>query len=223
MRKMSAARTIRIFRLALAAGCAALLAAPPGAIAQAQACDIVTTDKAAEAVSAPAATGAQPCKAETPTPAAEKPVPAPAAAAEQPRKTQTPTPAAKKPAKAGAPVAAVEQPRKTEAAPPAAKKAEPPLDVDTLKARLRDTKAIGFFTKLELQNQMNDLLQQFRERYQNGQTAKVVELRQPFNMLVLKVLALVQDGDPPLARMISESRDAIWSMLADPEKFKTIS
>ncbi len=108
-------------------------------------------------------------------------------------------------------------------APARAKKPEPPLDVEALKTRLRETKAIGFFTKLELQNQMNDLLQQFREHYQNGQNKSVAALRQPFDMLVLKVLALVQDGDPPLARTILQSREAIWNILADPEKFKSVS
>ncbi len=106
---------------------------------------------------------------------------------------------------------------------PPAKKPEPPLDVEALKERLKDTKAIGFFTKIELQNQMNDLLQQFRERYQNGQNANVAALRQAFDMLVLKVLALVQDGDPSLARTIAASREAIWTILADPEKFKSLS
>jgi len=38
-------------------------------------------------------------------------------------------------------------------------------------------------------------------------------------MLVLKVLSLVQDKDPSLARTISGSREAIWGILADPEKF----
>ncbi len=108
-------------------------------------------------------------------------------------------------------------------APETAKKPEPPLDVEALKARLRDTKAIGFFTKLELQRQMNDLLQRFREHYENGQSKSVAALRQPFDMLVLKVLALVQDGDPPLARTIAQSREAIWKILADPEKFKSVS
>ncbi|MGP1679091.1 MAG: hypothetical protein ACTS6J_18285 [Burkholderiales bacterium] len=170
---MPTVRTIGIFSLALAASCAALLAAPPGAMAQAD-----------------------------------------ASVARTPAKT---------PAKVSAAAAALERPCTPETPPPAAKNPEPPLDVDALKQRLRDTKAIGFFTKLELQNQMNDLLQQFREHYQNGQKTSVATLRQPFNMLVLKLLALIQDRDPSLARTISESRDAIWSMLADPEKFKTIS
>jgi len=107
-------------------------------------------------------------------------------------------------------------------APAPARKPEP-LDVQALKERLRETKAIGFFTKLELQNQVNDLLQKFREYYENGQNDRVAALRQPFDMLVLKVLALLQDGDPPLARTIAASREAIWKILADPEKFKSVS
>ncbi len=131
---------------------------------------------------------------------------------------------------ASAPAATARKPRKTVAAAPvqttAAKtkeKAEPPLDVATLKERLRDSKAIGFFTKLELQNQVNDLLARFRERYDKARKADVADLRQPFEMLVLKVLALLQDRDPSLAQTIAKSRDAIWNILADPEKFKLVS
>jgi hypothetical protein len=114
-------------------------------------------------------------------------------------------------------VAAAAAPAKTAA------KAAPPLDVATLKERLRDSTAIGLFTKLELQNQVNDLLARFRERYGKAQKADVADLRQPFEMLVLKVLALLQERDPALAQTISKSRDAIWNILADPEKFKSVS
>jgi hypothetical protein len=107
--------------------------------------------------------------------------------------------------------------------PASAKKLEPPLDVAALKTRLRDTHAVGVFTKLALKNQMDDLLEQFREYHQSGQKTGVASLRQPYDMLVLKVLALVQDGDPSLARTISESREAIWAILADPEKFNSVT
>ena len=69
---------------------------------------------------------------------------------------------AKVAAKDSATPAAIEPPRKNEAPPPVAKTPEPPLDVAALKARLRDTHAIGVFTKLALKNQVDDLLQQFR-------------------------------------------------------------
>jgi hypothetical protein len=85
--------------------------------------------------------------------------------------------------------------------------------------RLRETPAIGAFTKLSLKNQVDDLMQQFRRHHLNGETTNVAALRPPYDMLVLKVLALVQDGDPSLAQTISGSREAIWGILADPEKF----
>jgi len=48
-------------------------------------------------------------------------------------------------------------------------------------------------------------------------------LQQPYNMLVVKVLSLVQDSDPSLARTISGSREAIWAILADREKFNSVT
>ena len=99
--------------------------------------------------------------------------------------------------------------------------APPTLDVASLKARLRDTDAIGVFTKLALKNQVDDLLKQFRTQYQSAPHPDVTALRQPYNMLVLKVLALLQDRDPSLARTISNSREAIWGILADRDKFNS--
>jgi len=66
---------------------------------------------------------------------------------------------------------------------------------------------------------VDDLLEQFRAHHQSAQTTSVASLRQPYNMLVFKVLALVQDSDSSLARTISGSREAIWAILADREKF----
>lgn len=131
---------------------------------------------------------------------------------------------AKAPAKVSGAAAAIQQPApKTQEPPPLAKKPEPPLDLEALKARLRDTDAIGLFTKLALKNQVDDLLQQFRAHYLGGQKTSVAALRQAYDMLVLKVLALIQDSDPPLARSISGSREAIWGILADPKKFNSVS
>jgi len=132
-------------------------------------------------------------------------------------------PPAKAPATASAPPPAIEKPRKNDAPAPVAKAGEPPLDVSALKERLRETNAIGVFTKLALKNQVDDLLQQFRAHYLSGQKTSVPALRQAYDMLVLKVLALIQDSDPALARSISGSREAIWGILADPVKFNAAS
>ena len=98
----------------------------------------------------------------------------------------------------------------------------PALDLTSLEQRLRDTRAIGLFTKLSLKNQVDDLLQQFRAFHTGQSKVMLTELRQRYELLVLKVVSLLQDGDPPLAAAVSSSREAIWGILADPEKFSKI-
>ena len=116
--------------------------------------------------------------------------------------TKADPPRTKAPAKIAASPIPTDQPRKNEVATPAAKKpvAPPPLDVASLKTRLRETNAIGVLSKLALKNQVDDLLDQFRAAYRGGQKTTPVALRQPYDMLVMKVLALLQDSDPALAR-----------------------
>ncbi len=77
-------------------------------------------------------------------------------------------------------------------------------------------------TKIALKNQVDDLLEQFRAFHRGRLATTLADLRRPFEMLLQKVLALLQDGDPPLANAIVASREAIWGVLADPAKFATI-
>ncbi len=89
----------------------------------------------------------------------------------------------------------------------------------TLETRLKETNAIGVFTKLAIKNQVDDLLDQFRAFYQGRLKTSLADLRPPFDRLVLKIVALLQDSDPPLASAIVSSREAIWGILSDPVKF----
>ena len=109
--------------------------------------------------------------------------------------------------------AAPQQPTSAAAKPAAA----PPLDLAALEQRLRDTKAIGLFTKLSIKNQVDDLLDDFRAHFK-GQVPPLATLRQRYDLLLMKVLTLLQDGDPPLANAINSSREAIWNLLNDPTK-----
>lgn len=103
--------------------------------------------------------------------------------------------------------------------PTAAKPAAPALDLTALEQRLKDTRAIGVFTKLSLKNQVDDLLKQFRAYYRNTRATPPDDLRHRYDLLMLKVLSSLQDGDPPLAASIAASREAVWGILSDPEKF----
>ena len=123
-----------------------------------------------------------------------------------------------------APVTAVltKQPQKKESAAPSVGQQQASLDMAALKTRLRETNAIGMFTKITLKNQVDELMNQFRGFYQGRVKTTLPELRHAYDRLLLKVLALLQDGDQQLASAIVASRDAIWGILADPAKFATL-
>ena len=145
----------------------------------------------------------------------------PPAAAPAPGPIDADAPAATPTAKAAeSPASRQSTPRKEGAAPAAAK--PPAMDLTLLEKRLKETPAIGVFTKLTLKNQVDDLLTQFKAYYQGRAKTTLTQLRQPYDQLILKVLSLLQDSDPPLARAIADSREAIWGMLSDPEKFKNL-
>jgi hypothetical protein len=100
--------------------------------------------------------------------------------------------------------------------------AAPPLDLRSLEERLKDTHAIGVFTKLSLKNQVDDLLDEFRAFYSGQIKVRLTDLRQRYDLLLMKVLSLLQDSDAALAAAISSSREAIWDILKDPKKFSQI-
>lgn len=143
------------------------------------------------------------------------PRPAKPTSAGDTRPVKQPTLAAK-PAAPATPAPAAVAPA---AAPSAAAPATATLDLGQLESRLRDTRAIGVFTKLTLKNQVDDLLSEFRDYYRTSNQRPSTELRQHYDSLLVKVLGLLRDGDPTLATAISSSREAIWGILADPDKF----
>jgi hypothetical protein len=130
---------------------------------------------------------------------------------------------AKAPATIPATPAPAAQPSKKENIPPdIAKPKVPPLDLASLEQRLKDTKAIGVLTKITLKNQVDDLLDQFRAFYRGKLKTDLASLRRSYDLLVLKVLSLLQESDQALATAIVASREAIWGILSDPAKFATI-
>ena len=107
-------------------------------------------------------------------------------------------------------------------AAPTAPAAPLTLDLNALEAQLRATKAIGLFTKMSLKNKVDDLMQQFREHYEGKTTRTMTDLRRSYDLLIMKVLSLLQDADQPLASAIVSSREAIWGLLSDQIKFANL-
>ncbi len=215
------APSVRLFHIALlpllfATGCAAI--APETSVApkpEAVASQPATPPHATKPSTAPTP---QPVPAVTPAPAA------PQAALQAEDKagtpgTKAPAPATKPPA---APASTAVKPAPPPAAATSSPVASPTLDLAALKEQLKETKAIGVFTKISLKNQIDDLLQQFRDYYQGKAKITMTQLRRSYDLLLMKVLTLLQDSDQKLAAAIVSSREAIWGLLADPKKFAAL-
>jgi hypothetical protein len=141
-------------------------------------------------------------------------------AASTPQKSGNPSPA---PLQASAGKARVAPPT-TVTGPQSDSSAPQPqaLDLASLEQRLKDTRAIGVFTKLSLKNQVDELLSQVKAFHGGKLPPSLGDLRQRYDLLLMKVLSLLHDGDPSLAKAISSSREAIWDILSDPQKFSKI-
>ena len=166
----------------------------------------------ATAKAGPPASAAPPATAKAGPPASAAP---PAKTAPAPVTKGTPAPVAKAPV-AKAPAA------KGQPAPAPRTAAVAPLDLEALKTQLKQTKAIGLMTKLSLKNQVDDLLDKFKAHHSGKQTPTMTELRRSYDLLMMKVLSLLQDHDQKLASDIVSSRERIWGLLADPRAFAAL-
>jgi len=146
----------------------------------------------------------------------------PKAAAATPSKSPAKTPV--KPATATNTAKTVPPPatKPNAATPPRPTAAAPTLDLTALEARLKQTKGIGVMTKLSLKNQVDDLLGEFRKHYAGKPVPTIAELRRSYDLLMMKVLSLLQDRDQQLASDILSSRERIWGLLADPKSFAAL-
>jgi hypothetical protein len=181
------------------------------------------------AAPAPAAPTAAPAPAPTAAPApAPKAIEAPPAKAPAPpaRTVATQLPAAK-PAVAGPkPVASASAGSSSAGSSDTAAAARTgggqALNLTALEQRLKDTSAIGMMTKITLKNQVDELVERFKAYHEGREKVPLAQLRQPYDSLIMKVLSLLQDKDPSLATSIAQSREAIWSILIDRNRFSSL-
>ncbi len=132
----------------------------------------------------------------------------------------TPPPATRAPVAAATPAPVAPAP--AVARPAGAAAPGPQLDLPGLERRLKETDAIGLFTKLSLKNKVDDLVEQFRAYHGGQQPPTLADLRPSYELLIMKVQSLIQKDDPTLADDVARSREVIWSVLADKRKFATI-
>jgi hypothetical protein len=89
------------------------------------------------------------------------------------------------------------------------------IDMEVLTKRLKETKAIGLFTKLAIRNDVSDLVDDVkRYRKKSILAIKMKEIRESFEGLLLKIMALLE-GDPELSRDLYVGRESIWKSLLE--------
>jgi hypothetical protein len=173
---------------------------------------------------APAAPAANTAPAPSPASEASAPAAAPGLPARAAPGTAARATAPRRPAPtASAPPTTPAASAPAAAAPAAVASPVPPaLDLTSLEQRLRDTHAIGVFTKLSLKNQVDDLLAQFRTFYAGQGSPTLAGLRRTYELLLMKVVTLLQDDDPGLANAVVSSREPIWAILSDRNRFNKL-
>jgi hypothetical protein len=87
---------------------------------------------------------------------------------------------------------------------------EPAISLDELIERLKNTEAIGLFTKLAIRSDVLDFKSSIDDYRKKGELERYVgHLRDHFDGLVLKILALLE-RDPVLSKDIHHARESIW-------------
>jgi type IV secretory pathway VirB10-like protein len=151
-----------------------------------------------------------------------EPAPPPVAKApaepEPPAAPQPPTAPTPAPAPAPAPAPGPPQPAEEPAAPPA----QPAISLEELGQRIKETPAIGAFSKLSLKNDLDDLVDGLRSYHAHKQ-GDLENLHQRYEALVLKLMTLLEKDEPELALALGRSRERIWTRLVDPAEFAKLS
>jgi hypothetical protein len=160
---------------------------------------------------------------EEPSPGAPVPDPAPAPEpAPAPIPPPSPAPAPIPPPAPGPDPAPVPAPPEPGRPPDAAAPDAAALSLEELGERIKQTRTIGVFTKLALKNDIDDLLAALAAHHERGQGA-LAGLESRYEALVLKLLTLLEEGEPELAQALAQSRREIWSRLADPVRFAELT
>ena len=94
------------------------------------------------------------------------------------------------------------------------------MDLHQLENRVRATRAMSVFQKVELQKEVNELLARFRQAH-SGQSTEISTLRPSYERLIASIQSRL-GRDPQLAGEIYASREAIWGVLTDRSKFASI-
>ena len=96
------------------------------------------------------------------------------------------------------------------------------FDLDTLVDRVSHSKNLGFLTKISLKQDVDKLLESIRKYHAGIGESSLERARERYDVMVHKLIVLLQDKDKELAKAIGDSREKLWAILSDEKKFAGI-
>lgn len=96
------------------------------------------------------------------------------------------------------------------------------FDLDALVDRVSHSKFLGFFTKISLKQDIDRLLDSVRDFHNGSGEESLEKARERYDVMVHKLIVLLQDKDKDLAKSIDDGRERLWAILSDEKKFATI-
>ena len=94
------------------------------------------------------------------------------------------------------------------------------IDLDDLAKRVGDSKAIGLLTKLSLKREIEVFKVDLKAVHDGASKSTLTQMRERYDLMVHKLMTLLQAKDPGLAKEIAEARNFLWAKLADPKEFR---
>ena len=91
------------------------------------------------------------------------------------------------------------------------------FNLDVLVARLKETDALGVFTKLALKGDVEEIIEMAHEYQSLAALPELQSVRAQFDGLVLKTITLLNDKDPSLAADMYQARDLVWQSILEVE------
>jgi hypothetical protein len=96
------------------------------------------------------------------------------------------------------------------------------FDLDTLVDRVSHSRSLGFLTKLSLKKDAERLLKDMHDHHAGISESSLEQLRERYDVMVHKLMILLQDKDNELTKSIDDARDKLWAILSDESKFASI-
>jgi hypothetical protein len=93
------------------------------------------------------------------------------------------------------------------------------FDVDALVDRVSHSKALGFFTKLSLKQEIDQLMTGIRAHHYGSQDHPIEQLHERYDVMVKKLMILLQEKVQELVQDIHNGREKLWVILSDEKKF----